>query len=161
VRTRFVLAAVLTAALAATPLAAKDYMQGSMRIEHPNARPTPPGARTGGVYFTLHNVGTEADRLVRVASSVSDTVELHSMTMDGNVMRMRAVRAIDVPAGARVALGSGGYHVMLIGLRNPLAAGGSVPLTLTFERAGTIDVTADVETAGAAGHDASHGARPH
>ena len=151
----------LLLATAAFPLAAKDYVRGSMRIEHPNARPTPPGARTGGVYFTLHNMGTEADRLLRVASSVSDTVELHSMTMDGNVMRMRAVRAIDVPAGARVALGSGGYHVMLIGLRNPLAAGGSVPLTLTFERAGTIDVVADIEAADAAGHDASHAARPH
>jgi copper(I)-binding protein len=75
-------------------------------------------------------------------------------------MRMRAVAAIDVPAGARVALASGGYHVMLIGLHKPLAAGGSVPLTLTFERAGSVEVMADVEAA-AAGHDASHGTRPH
>ena len=154
--------AVLALACAATPLAAGDYVQGSMHIEHPHARPTPPGARTGGVYLTLHNAGREPDRLVRVASAAADTVELHSMTMDGNVMRMRAVRAIDVPAGARVALGSGGYHVMLIGLRKPLAAGTSVPLTLVFEHAGSIDVAADVEAAGAAGHDAAtHGARPH
>jgi copper(I)-binding protein len=158
---RFLLPALLTLTVAAAPLAAKDYVHGSMRIEHPSARPTPPGARTGGVYFTLHNAGTQADRLVRVASPAADTAELHSMTMDGNVMRMRAVTGIDVPAGARVALGSGGYHVMLIGLHQPLTAGGSVPLTLTFERAGSIDVEADVEAAGAAGHDASHGARPH
>ena len=161
VRIRSFLPALLTLAVAAAPVAAKDYVQGSMRIEHPSARPTPPGARTGGVYFTLHNAGTQADRLVRVASPAADTGELHSMTMDGNVMRMRAVPAIGVPAGARVALGSGGYHVMLIGLHEPLAAGASVPLTLTFERAGSIDVKADVEAAGAAGHDASHGARPH
>jgi copper(I)-binding protein len=158
VRTRFLLPAVLVFSVAAAPLGAKDFVQGTMRIEHPNARPTPPGARTGGVYLTLHNAGRESDRLVRVASPAADTAELHSMTMDGNVMRMRAVPAIDVPAGARVALASGGYHVMLIGLHKPLAAGGSVPLTLTFERAGSVDVTADVEAAGAAGHDA---ARPH
>jgi periplasmic copper chaperone A len=160
VRIRFVLPAVLALVVAAAPLAAKDFVQGSIRVEHPNARPTPPGARTGGVYLTLHNAGTQADRLVRVASPVADTAELHSMTMDGNVMRMRAVAAIDVPAGARVALASGGYHVMLIGLHKPLAAGGSVPLTLTFERAGSVEVMADVEAA-AAGHDASHGTRPH
>jgi copper(I)-binding protein len=81
-------------------------------------------------------------------------------------MRMRAVPAIDVPAGARVALGSGGYHVMLVGLHRPLVAGASVPLTLTFERAGSIEVTADVEPAAAAtahdaAHGAAHGARPH
>jgi copper(I)-binding protein len=161
VRIRFFLPALLMLAVAAAPVAAKDYAQGPMRIEHPSARPTPPGARTGGIYFTLHNAGTQADRLVRVASPAADTAELHSMTMDGNVMRMRAVPAIDVPAGARVALGSGGYHVMLIGLHEPLALGGSVPLTLTFERAGSIDVKADVEAVGAPGHDASHGARPH
>jgi copper(I)-binding protein len=163
---RFLLPAVLALFAAAAPLAAKDYVQRTMRVEHPSARPTPPGARTGGVYFTLHNAGGEPDRLVRVASPVADSAELHVMTMDGNVMRMRAVPAIDVPAGARVALGSGGYHVMLVGLHRPLVAGASVPLTLTFERAGSIEVTADVEPAAAAtahdaAHGAAHGARPH
>jgi copper(I)-binding protein len=154
---RFIVVA-LAAALAAAPAGAKDYAQGAIRVEHPSTRPTPPGARTGGVYFTLHNTGGEPDRLLRVASPAAEAAELHSMTMDGNVMRMRAVRAIDVPARSSVALASGGYHVMLIGLRHPIAVGAGVPLTLTFERAGSIEVVADVEAAAAAGHDAPHGA---
>ena len=99
------------------PVAAKDYVQGSMRIEHPSARPTPPGARTGGVYFTLHNAGTQADRLVRVASPAADTAELHSMTMDGNVMRMRAVPAIGVPSTTSGPVQPFGVRRMIIGQR--------------------------------------------
>jgi copper(I)-binding protein len=75
-------------------------------------------------------------------------------------MKMRPVAGIDIPAGGEVALGSGGYHVMLIDLARPLAAGDKVPLTLTFERAGTVDIVADVESAaarGAATRSAGHG----
>ncbi|HJU21741.1 MAG TPA: copper chaperone PCu(A)C [Casimicrobiaceae bacterium] len=125
----------------------RDYALHDLRIEHPYAIATPPGARTGGAYFTIHNGGASADRLVHVASPVAKSAEVHSMTMDGNVMRMRAVPALDIPAGASVALRPGGYHVMLMGLAHPLIRGASVPLTLTFEKAGTIDVVADVSDA--------------
>ena len=136
----FVLCVVPTHALAT------DYTLKDLRIEHAYARPTPPGARTGGAYFTIRNAGRESDRLLRVSSPAAKRSEIHSMTMDGNVMRMRAVPSLDIPAGASVKLG-GDYHVMLVDLAHPLAIGDKVPLTLTFEKAGAIDVTADVEAA--------------
>jgi copper(I)-binding protein len=131
--------------IGAAPALAHDYVLGNLQIEHPYARPTPPGARTGGAYFTIRNVGKDADRLLRVSSPVAQTVELHSMTMVGTLMKMRAVSALDIPPGSTVALGTGGYHVMLTGLRQPLAVGDKVPLTLTFEKAGRLDVSAYVE----------------
>jgi periplasmic copper chaperone A len=138
--------AVATLAIAMPSSAfAHDYTLGSLRIEHPYARPTPPGARTGGAYFTIRNVGKDADRLLRVSSPVAQTAELHSMTMDGTLMKMRAVSALDIPPGSTVTLGTGGYHVMLTGLRQPLTVGDKVPLTLTFEKAGGLDVSAYVE----------------
>ena len=126
------------------PALATDYPLHDLRIEHPYAQATPPGARTGGAYFTVRNLGTAADRLVGVASPVSKRAEVHSMKMEGSVMRMRAVPSLEIPPGKSVALAPGGYHVMLIGLAHPLAAGDKVPLTLTFEKAGKVDVTADV-----------------
>ena len=95
--------------------------------------------------------GSVPDRLVRVVSPAAATTELHAMTMDGNLMKMRPVAGLDIPAGSRVALGSGGYHVMLIDLERPLAAGDTVVLTLTFAKAGSIEISAPVEaSAGAA-----------
>lgn len=126
---------------------AHDYAIGDLRIEHPYARPTPPGATTAGAYFTIRNAGARADRLLRVSSPVAQSTELHSMTMDGAMMRMRAIAALDIPAGARVSLADAGYHVMMTGLRQPLSPGTRVPLTLTFDRSGSIAVYAVVETA--------------
>jgi copper(I)-binding protein len=140
-------AAALVFAAAAISASASDYTLKDLRIERPSARPTPPGARTGGAYFTVENRGNAADRLVRVASPVAGAVEIHSMTMDGNLMKMRAVAAIEIPAGKKVALGAGGYHVMLLDLKHALVAGTDVPLTLTFEKSGSIDVVARVEAA--------------
>jgi copper(I)-binding protein len=124
---------------------ARDYVVQQLHIDEPYARPTPPGARTGAAYFTIRNAGTTADRLVRVTTPVAASAELHSMTMDGNLMRMRSVPALDVPPGGTVALAPGGYHLMLDGLAHPLSTGGEVPLTLTFEKAGAVDVVAPVE----------------
>jgi hypothetical protein len=147
---------LLGLALAAGAALAHAYTLGNLQIAHLYARPTPPGARTGGAYFTVRNNGEKADRLLRVASPAAQSVELHSMTMDGNLMKMRAIPALDIPAGAKVTLGSGGYHVMLVNLAHPLTVGTSVPLTLTFERAGSIDVSAPVEPA-KPGAEAPHG----
>jgi copper(I)-binding protein len=79
-------------------------------------------------------------------------VQIHTMTMDGNVMRMHEVAGVDLPAGKRVALAPGGYHLMLVGLRKPLAEGTRVPLTLTFAHAGSIDVEVAVESMTAGAH---------
>ncbi|HEY3582873.1 MAG TPA: copper chaperone PCu(A)C [Casimicrobiaceae bacterium] len=137
--------------LVALPSLAHDYMLGTLKIDHLYARPTPPGARTGGVYLTIRNTGKEADQLVSAKSPAAQGVEIHSMQMEGNLMKMRAIRALDIPAGGEVTLGSGGYHVMLVGLLQPLTAGNEVPMTLTFAKAGSIDVLADVEPAPSAG----------
>src|SRR6185437_6141386 len=142
---RFMLPLIALAIALPSSVLAHDYVLGNLRIEHPYVRPTPPGARTGGAYFAIRNVGKDADRLLRVSSSVAQTVELHSMTMDGTLMKMRAVSALDIPPGSTVTLGTGGYHVMLTGLRQPLTVGEKVPLTLTFEKAGGLDVLAYVE----------------
>ncbi|HEX6137007.1 MAG TPA: copper chaperone PCu(A)C [Casimicrobiaceae bacterium] len=137
--------AAIVAAVAAPPAHGADYSVKDLRIGHPYARPTPPGARTGGAYFAIENLGKEPDRLLRLASPAAGAVELHSMTMQGNVMRMRSVAALDVPAGRKVTLGPSGYHAMLLDLKRPLAVGDKVPLTLTFEKAGSIDIEVPVE----------------
>jgi copper(I)-binding protein len=129
---------------------AHDYALKDLLIGHPSARPTPPGARVGGAYFTVENRGRAGDRLVRVESAVAGAAELHSMAMEGNLMKMRPLAALDVPAGAKVVLAPGGYNVMLVDLKRPLVAGQAFPIRLTFERAGTIEVSAQVEAAGVA-----------
>ena len=147
------------AVLHAGTAAAHEYALQNLRIDHPFARATPPGARSAGIYLTIENRGTSGDRLVRVASPAAASAELHSMTMDGNVMRMRAIAGLDVAPGATVTLGAAGYHVMLVGLVKPLATGDKVPVTLTFEKAGAVEVTALVEPmtpGGSAAHGAAH-----
>ena len=98
----------------------------------------------GGVYLTIRNDGDQADRLLGAESPVARVVEIHETTMEGDVMAMRPVEAIEIPAGGEVSLEPGGYHIMLIDLQQPLAAGDSVELTLIFEQAGRITVTAEV-----------------
>jgi len=141
---RCVVAVVLP--LVAGLAAGHDFVLKDLRVGNPYARATPPGARAGGAFLTVENRGGQDDRLIGVASPVAAAAELHTMTMEGTVMRMRAVRAIDVPAGAKVALQPGGLHVMLLDLKQPLAVGERIPLTLTFERAGTLEVTVNVES---------------
>ncbi|MEP6678781.1 MAG: copper chaperone PCu(A)C, partial [Betaproteobacteria bacterium] len=136
----------LAGALAGGAAAAHDFALKELRVGHPYARATPPGARAGGAYFTVENRGAQDDRLIAVASPVAAAAEIHSMAMEGNVMRMRAAGAIDLPAGARIALQPGGFHVMLLDLKRPLVAGERIPLTLTFERAGALEVILAVES---------------
>ena len=101
----------------------------------------------------ITNKGTVADRLVAARSNTSDKVEIHEMQMDGNVMRMREVKnGLEIPPGATVALKPGGYHIMFMELKAPLAKDAKVPLTLVFEKAGSIDIQLNVEAMGAMPH---------
>jgi copper(I)-binding protein len=146
---RTALAALL--ALAAFPALAGDYKLGAIEIRQPWARATPPTAQAGGGFLVLANTGATADRLIGAKSPVSDKVEIHEMKMDGNVMRMRALeKGIEIPPGASVELKPGGFHLMFTGLKSPFAKDTKVPLTLVFERAGSIDVELAVEAMGAA-----------
>ena len=116
-----------------------------IRVEQPYARATGPGQRAGGGYLLLENTGKAADRLLSVRADVSASVELHTMSMDGDVMRMRELDGIDVPAGQRVELKPGGMHIMFMGLKAPLKAGDTFPATLTFQKAGQVKVTVTVK----------------
>lgn len=139
-----------------SPAHAHEYKVGELHIGHPYARTTPPGAKVGGAYLSIDNRGKAADKLVRASSPRAGSVELHTMSMDGNVMRMRQVPAIEVAPGATVKLAPGGLHVMLQELKQPLKKGERFPMTLVFERAGEVKVEIVVEDAPshAAGADA-------
>jgi copper(I)-binding protein len=139
--------------LLALPAGAQDYKIGSIEITKPWTRATPPSARTGGGFMTITNKGTVADRLVSARSNASDKVEIHEMQMDGNVMRMRELaNGLEIPPGATVMLKPGSYHIMFMELKAPLAKDAKVPLTLVFEKAGSIDVQLNVEAMGAMPH---------
>lgn len=120
---------------------------GDIQVLQPFARATP--AKVGGVFLTLKNSGATADTLLKAASPAAASVELHTHVKDGDAMRMRPVENIPVPANGQTALEPGGYHIMLIDLRQPLKEGASLPLTLTFEKAGTVTLQVPVVKAGA------------
>ncbi len=120
------------------------------------ARATPAGAPAGAAFLTLENPAAEGDALVAAAAPVADAVELHTHAMDGGVMKMRKVERIEIPAHGAVELKPGGLHVMLIGLRAPLAEGATFPLTLSFARGGTVEVPVTVRPIGARAADAPH-----
>lgn len=130
---------------------AQSVQLGELKIGQPYARATVPGQTAGGGFLTIENKGGD-DRLVAARAAVSNTVELHTMTMDGNVMKMRAVDAIPVPAGRTVELKPGGLHIMFMGLKAPLGEGDTFPMTLRFEKAGEVTVNVKVQpVAGAHG----------
>jgi periplasmic copper chaperone A len=146
-RRLFLAAAVSVLAL---PAMAHDYKIGSIEITTPWTRATPPSARTGGGFMTITNKGTVADRLVSARSNASDKVEVHEMQMDGNVMRMRELaKGLEIPPGATVMLKPGSYHIMFMELKTPFAKDAKVPMTLVFEKAGSIDIQLDVQAMGA------------
>ncbi len=125
-----------------TPVLAAEL--GTIQIEAPWARESPPAAMNGAAYMTLINTGHEADRLLSVTGDVAATIELHTHLIENNVMKMRKVDAIEVAPGEPTKLKPGGLHVMLIGLKQPLAAGQTFPLTLKFEKAGETSVQVTV-----------------
>jgi periplasmic copper chaperone A len=146
------LAMAFCLALSATaPASAHDYKLGSLEITHPWTRATPATAQTGGGFLTVTNKGTTPDRLIAARSPASNKVEIHEMKMDGNVMKMRELeKGLEIPAGATVMLKPGGYHIMFMGLKVPLAKDAKVPVTLVLEKAGSIDIELKVEAIGAA-----------
>jgi len=151
----------LPAALAAAFLLAAAPALAQIEVSEPWSRATPPRAPNGAAYMTLDNRGTEPDRLVAAESPAAERVEIHAHLMEGGIARMREVEAIEVTPGSATVLQPGGLHVMLMGLRAPLAEGATLPLTLVFERAGRIEVEARVLGLGAGGPGAGHGGHGH
>lgn len=138
----------LVLGLAGLPAVAHDYRVGPIRLVHPYATPTLPGKDSAAVYVGLENRGREADRLLSVTTDVAATTAMHESTVEGGVMRMREVSAIDIAAGATVAMAPGkGPHLMLGGLSRPLKEGDRFVLNLRFERAGPTSVSVWVQAA--------------
>ena len=102
-------------------------------VEGAWARASVPGQKATGAFMRL--TAPEALRLVRAQSPAAGVTEVHEMKMDGDVMKMRAVPALDLPAGQAVELKPGGYHVMLMDLKAPLTKDSTVPVTLFFQNA--------------------------
>jgi len=130
-------------------LSAQPVWSANISVTDAWARATMPGQPVSGAYM---NIQSDADaRLISVSSPVVPQVEVHEMKMDGDVMRMREVKAIDLPKGKTVSLRPGGYHIMLMNLKKPIAAGEIIPLALVIESDGkrqTVEVKAEARVAG-------------
>lgn len=136
---------------------AHEYDLGSLHIGHPYARATVPGQPSGGAFLSIENKGKEADKLIGVSSPAAKNAEIHTMSMDGNVMKMREVGEIELAPASTVNMTPGnGYHIMLIGLTQPLKAGDKFPLTLTFQKAGKVEVSVHVTDLSGKAADAPH-----
>ena len=140
------------AALLASPTLAADYTAGSLKISAPWARATPKGAQVGGGFMTITNTGTTPDRLVGGSTGISSSFEVHEMSMDGGVMKMRMLRdGLEIKPGETVTLKPGSYHVMFMGLKDQLKQGDTFKATLQFEKAGKVEVEYKVESIAASG----------
>ncbi|OYY57067.1 MAG: hypothetical protein B7Y05_17040 [Polynucleobacter sp. 24-46-87] len=151
--------ALLVAALGVVGLAqAQNAKVGSVEIEHAYTRATVPGQMAAGGFMKIENKG-KADQLISASSPVAGEVQLHEMAMEGNVMKMRQVKDIPVPAGGAVELKPGGLHLMFMNIKAPLAAGETVPVKLKFAKAGEVEVKMPVNAMGAQGgaHGGGHG----
>jgi periplasmic copper chaperone A len=124
-----------------------------LEIKNAWARATAGKADTGVAYVTIQS--PTGDRVVSLSTPVAKKAELHTMLMEGTVMKMRPLAGLDIPAGEAVTLKPGGDHVMLMGLNQPLRAGQTFPLTLDFEKAGRRTVMVSIEKAGATGPGAA------
>jgi hypothetical protein len=148
-RFSFLIASALAMSFVA-PAIADDVTVGSLKISAPWARATPKGASVGGGYMKITNTGTAPDRLVGGVSDASQRFEIHEMSMDNGVMKMRELaKGLEIKPGETVELKPGSYHVMFVGLNKQLMQGQRVKATLQFEKAGKVDVDFGVEGIGA------------
>jgi copper(I)-binding protein len=124
---------------------ASDFKVGSIEIESPWSPSAPNGAKVAGGYLTIVNHGSTPDRLVSATAAIAGKAGIHQMTVKNGVMEMREVKGgLEVPASATVKLKPGAYHLMFMELKHLPKKGESFAGTLTFEKAGTVNVTFDV-----------------
>ncbi|MBN8179775.1 copper chaperone PCu(A)C [Roseibium aggregatum] len=157
-------AAAAALSLVSLSALASDYKVGELTLTQPWTRATPPKAKAGGGFVEIVNNGTDTDRLVAVSSDVAAKVEIHEMAVTDGVMKMRKMEnGIDIPAGETVALQPGGFHIMFMGLNQSFEEGTSIPVVLTFEKAGDVAIELPVAKMGAKAPDgeATHGAMDH
>ena len=156
-KTIFLVAALTVLAAGAAP--AGDYKAGSIEIKNPWTRATPQGAAVAAGYVVLVNRGNAGDRLVGASFAGASSVELHTMSLEDGVMRMRPVTGgVEIKAGETVELKPNGLHMMFLGIKQRLEQGQRVKATLVFQSAGTAEVEFAVEGMGGPGHSSGgHG----
>jgi periplasmic copper chaperone A len=146
----FLIAVALLFGCWASSAHAEDVTAGNLKISTPWARATPKGASVGGAYMTITNTGNVPDRLLGGSSDASSHFELHEMSMENGVMKMRPLgKGLEIKPGQTVEFKPGGYHAMFVGLKAPFEEGQHVKATLEFEKAGNIAVDFAVRGIGA------------
>jgi copper(I)-binding protein len=149
---KLVIAAAVAFTFAISQAEAAEFKIDSLVIESPWARATPKGATIGGGYLEIKNNGTTADRLIRGSVSVAKLIQIHNMTVENGIAKMREVTAgIEIKPGGTIKSEPGASHLMFVNLMQPLHEGEKVRGTLTFEHAGTIDIEYAVVGTGAKG----------
>jgi periplasmic copper chaperone A len=136
---------VLVVALALAACSGSGGTTGSITVSEAWARPSPVMNRAGAAYMVLQNGSAAEDKLLSVESDVAQTIELHETKEMNGMMSMSPVPNVPVPANGKAELKPGGFHVMLIGLNRELKVGDKIQLTLNFEKAGKVPVTAEVK----------------
>jgi periplasmic copper chaperone A len=150
---------LLLVALGTTAAAGEMARIGNVTIHDPWARASLGTSKTSAVYMTLEIKGDQTDRLVAAETPLAEQAGMHTNIMDGGVARMRPVDAVEVAPGTPSVLRPGGLHIMLTGLKEELVEGGTLPLTLTFEQAGSVQIKVPVlGLAAGMEHSGSHGA---
>jgi copper(I)-binding protein len=124
--------------------ACAPQIEADIHIDDAWVRPAPMAGGTGAAYMQISNGGPGADRLIGVRADFAESVEIHESVHTDGMASMHAVDAIELPAGGTIMLETGGYHAMLINIAEPLQPNDSVTLTLMFEKAGEIEITAEV-----------------
>ena len=151
-------AALIFATCTAGTVRANDVMVGPLKLTAAWTRATPKGAMVGGGYFTVTNTGDVSDRLVSGVSDASNKFEIHEMSMDKGVMKMREITSgVEIKPGQTVRFEPSGYHIMFVGLKQPLKEGERIKATLQFEKAGGASLEFVVESIGARSGGASSG----
>lgn len=145
--------AILSSFLLLTALtaSAESLDASDLQILDPWARGSAGRTETAAAFLRIRNISDHADRLVAARTGIAEAAELHTHLHEDGVMRMRQVEYIDLPADETIELAPGGDHVMLFQLKTPLQEGQSFPLSLTFEKAGTLEVEVKVYPVGSAG----------
>jgi copper(I)-binding protein len=136
---------------AASPGSAHEIKVGNLVIHHPWSREVPDSSEVSAGFMEIHNTGTEDDTLISATAEISPMVQVHEMKMDGDVMKMSELKdGLVIPAGGEVVLKPGSFHIMFMGLTSHPVAESTFKGTLTFAKAGTVDITYMVQQKDAA-----------
>ena len=129
----------LLSATSLTAVSAQQVRIGTLALQNQYVKPTISGQTTTAGYLTISNSGPD-DKLLSASTSLANTVQLHFMSMHGDVMKMSEVQSIDVPSGKTVELKPGAHHLMIMGLKKPIKEGDSLKIKLKFEKSGEVEL---------------------